>query len=313
MIHRGRVLASLIVAACGWLGEAMPPAQAESASMLVGGQWVNAGGGVRTGVLGSFITYALPTESLEEGKWYAKAVPGYFLDSGSNDGKTLAQFNMQGAGMSVRLLRALSDHWGVGFQAVYARSASGSAQQISFGSQGFEAQANSRLALPLQLSAYSGMAEVVYDPMSGPGFRLPMLLGFTLSTIDATTEGTFQFQGNSFYAKNKTVPVVSPGIVAGIAPQESWGPVRFIPFVVGMYRFEKFERLHRLENLTTGQVVETRGEPLSHASLHLGITLKYVPWDIAVSYVRAGMYFGPHEQPFNSQTELFTVSWNKTF
>ena len=49
------------------------------------------------------------------------------------------------------------------------------------------------------------------------------------------------------------------GVVLGIAPQESWGPIRFIPFAVGMYRFEKFERLHRLENLTTGQVDVTKG------------------------------------------------------
>lgn len=85
----------------------------------------------------------------------------------------------------------------------------------------------------MQLSAYSAMAEVVYDPMSGQGLRLPMLLGLSLSTIDATTEGTFQFQGNSFYAKNKTLPLLSPGIVAGIAPQESWGPIRFIPLCSG--------------------------------------------------------------------------------
>jgi hypothetical protein len=313
MTRRSRsLISSVIVACCGFLGAGLPP-QTQAASIQVNGQWVNAGGGVRTGVLGSFITYALPTESLEQGHWYAKAVPGYFLDSGSNDGKTLAQFNAQGAGISVRFLCALSDHWGVGFQGVYARTASGNAQQISFGTQGFEAQANSRLTLPLQLSAYSAMAEVVYDPMTGPGFRLPMLLGLSLSAIDATTEGTFQFQGNSFYAKNKTIPLLSPGIAAGIAPQQSWGPVRFIPFAVGMYRFDKFERLHRLENLSTGQVVETKGEPLRHASLHLGITLKYTPWDIAVSYVRAGIYFGPHEQPFNSQTELFTLSWSKTF
>ncbi|MFM8550915.1 MAG: hypothetical protein ACKOCD_01145 [Nitrospiraceae bacterium] len=313
-MRRGnRAIISIAIGAWwGMVGE-VPSVQAQGAINQVHGQWVNAGAGVRSGVLGSFITYALPTESLEQGHWYLKAVPGYFRDSGSNDGKTLAQFNAQGAGMSVRFLYALSDHWGVGFQGVYARTASGSAQQISFGSQGFEAQANSRLSLPLQLSAYSAMAEVVYDPMSGPGFRLPMLFGLSLSTIDATTEGTFQFQGNSFYAKNKTLPLLSPGVVAGIAPQESWGPFRFIPFAVGMYRFDKFERFHRLVNVTTGEVSESRDEPLRHASLHLGITLKYVPWDLAVSYVRAGIYFGPHEQPFNSQTELFTLSWSKTY
>lgn len=313
MTRRGWSAVPLIIAACGWLEGMVPPAPLQAASLQVNGQWANAGGGIRTGVLGSFITYAMPTESLEAGHWYVKAVPGYFRDSGSNDGKTLSAFDAEGAGISVRVLRALSDHWGVGFQGVYARSASGSAQTVSLGAEGFETQSNSRLGLPLQLSAYSAMAEVVYDPMTGQGFRLPMMLGFTLNAIDATSEGTFQFQGNSFYARNKTVPLLSPGLAAGIAPQESWGPIRFIPFVLGMYRFEKFERLHRLENVTTGQVVETKGEPRRHASLHLGITLKYTPWDIAISYVRAGIYFGPHEQPFNSQTELFTVSWNKTF
>jgi hypothetical protein len=313
MTRGSRAFLSLAVVGClGFMG--LPPSGlARAASIQVNGQWVNAGGGVRTGVLGSFLTYALPTDSMEEGQWYAKVVPGYFRDSGNNEGKTLVQFDTQGAGMSVRLLRALSDHWGVGFQAVYARSASGNAQQISFGAQGFDAQANNRLSLPLQLSAYSAMAEVVYDPLSGPGFRMPMVLGLSVNTIEATTEGTFQFQGNSFYAKSRTVPTLSPGLVAGLAPQESWGPVRFIPFVVGMYRFQKFDRLHRLENLTTGQVVETKEKPYRHASLHLGITLKYTPWDIAVSYVRAGIYFGPHNQPFDSQTELFTVSWSKVF
>jgi len=304
---------SIAMAAFWGLWGATPPAPAQAASIQVNGQWANAGAGIRTGVLGSFITYALPTESMEEGKWYAKAVPGYFLDSGSNDGKTLAQFDMQGAGISARVLKALSDHWGVGFQAVYARSASGSAQTVSLGAQGFEAQGNSRLSLPLQVSAYSAMAELVYDPMSGPGFRLPMMLGLSLNMIDATSEGTFQFQGNSFYAKNKTLPRLSPGLVVGIAPQESWGPVRFIPFAVGMYRFDKFERFHRLINTTTGEVSESRDEPLRHGSAHLGITLLYTPLDLAFSYVRAGIYLGPHEQPFNSQTELFTLSWSKTF
>lgn len=300
------------MACWGILGEA-PPVPAETASIQVNGQWVNAGAGVRTGVLGSFYTYALPTESIEQGHWYMKVVPGYFRDSGSNDGKTLAQFDSQGAGISIRFLHALSDHWGIGFQGVYARSVAGSAQTVSLGAQGIDSQGNSRLALPLQLSAYSGMAEVVYDPFTGQGFRMPILFGLTFSTIDATSEGTFQFQGNSFYAKNKTLPQVSPGVAIGIAPQHSWGPVRFIPFVVGMHRFEKFERSHRLENLTTGQVVDTKGEPLNHSSVHLGITLKYTPWDLAVSYVRAGIYFGPHEHPLNSQTELFTLSWSKIF
>jgi len=304
---------SCVILACGeLLGEGLP-VHAENAGIQVNGQWVNAGGGIRSGVLGSFITYALPTESLEQGHWYVKAVPGYFRDSGSNDGKTLAQFDAQGAGISVRAMHALNDHWGMGFQGVYARSASGSAQQISFGAQGFEAQGNSRLSLPLQYSAYSAMAEVVYDPFTGKGFRLPFMLGLSLNAIEATSEGTFQFQGNSFYAKNKTVPLLSPGVAVGVAPQHSWGSFRFIPFAVGLYRFEKFERQHRLENLTTGQVVETKGEPHRHASLHLGITLKYMPWDLALSYVRAGIYFGPHEQPFNSQTELFTLAWSKTF
>lgn len=313
MTRRGRSAIPLVCLACGWLAGASPPGSAQAASLQVNGQWVNAGAGIRTGVLGSFITYALPTESMEEGHWYAKAVPGYFRDSGSSDGKTLAQFDMQGAGISVRVLKALTDHWGVGFQGVYARSASGSAQTVSLGAQGFEAQGNNFLGLPLQVSAYSAMAELVYDPLSGPGFRLPMMLGLSLNMIDATSEGTFQFQGNSFYAKNKTLPLLSPGLVAGIAPQESWGPLRFIPFAVGMYRFDKFERFHRLINTTTGEVSESRDEPLRHASMHLGITVQYTPLDLAFSYVRAGIYFGPHEQPFNSQTELFTLSWSKTF
>jgi hypothetical protein len=313
MSRRGWASIPILMAACWELLAVTPSHEAQAASIQINGQWVNAGGGVRTGVIGGFITYGLPTESMEKGHWYAKVVPGYFRDSGSNDGKTLAQFDAQGAGISVRMLYALSDHWGVGIQGVYARSAEGSAQMVSFGAQGFEAQGNSRISLPLQLSAYSGVAEVVYDPMTGQGFRVPMLLGLTLSTIDATTEGTFQFQGNSFYTKSKTVPMVSPGLVAGIAPQHSWGPIRFIPFVVGMYRFDKFERTHRLENVTTGEVVESQGQPQRHASLHLGISLKYIPWDISVSYIRSGIYFGPHEQPFNSQTELFTLSWSKAF
>jgi hypothetical protein len=313
MMRRSRSGVSIAVAAFWGLWGAPIPAPAQAASIQVNGQWANAGGGIRTGVLGSFMTYAMPTESMEEGHWYAKAVPGYFRDSGSSDGKTLAQFDMQGAGISVRILKALSDHWGVGFQGVYARSVSGSAQTVSLGAEGFEAQGNSDLALPLQVSAYSAMAELVYDPMSGQGLRLPMMVGLTLTTIDATSEGTFQFQGNSFYAKNKTLPTFSPGLAVGIAPQESWGPFRFIPFALGMYRFQKFERVHRLENVTTGQVVETKDKPYRHGAVHVGITVKYTPWDIGFSYVRAGLYFGPHEQPFNSQTELFTVSWNKTF
>ncbi|TAJ26065.1 MAG: hypothetical protein EPO64_06980, partial [Nitrospirae bacterium] len=139
---RGWTTISCAILACWGLWGGIAPDQAQAASIQVNGQWVNVGAGIRSGVLGSFATYALPTDSLEQGHWYVKAVPGYFRDSGSNDGKTLAQFDAQGAGMSVRFLRALTDHWGVGFQGVYARSASGSAQQISFGAQGFETQGN---------------------------------------------------------------------------------------------------------------------------------------------------------------------------
>ncbi|MDE3224734.1 MAG: hypothetical protein KGO52_07760 [Nitrospirota bacterium] len=297
----------------GGSGGATAPGPAQAASIQVNGQWVNAGGGIRPGVVGSFLTYAMPTESMEEGHWYVKAVPGYFLDSGSNDGQKLSQFDAQGAGMSVRFLRALSDHWGVGLQGVYARTASGNAQQISFGAQGYETQGNSRLSLPLQYSAYSVMAEVVYDPMSGPGFRVPMFLGLSLNALDATTEGTFRFQGNSFYTKNKTQPIPVPGISIGIAPQHSWGPFRFIPFAVGTHDLQKLKRLHRLENVSTGEVVESGGEPHSYSSLHFGITLKYIPWDLSVSYVRAGLYLADHDSPVTSQTELFTLAWAKTF
>ena len=116
MTRRSQSFVLVAIVACWGPFGVMPSIQVQAASIQVNGQWVNAGAGVRTGVLGSFATYALPTESVEQGHWYVKVVPGYFRDSGSNDGKTLAQFDAQGAGMSVRFLYALSDHWGVGFQ-----------------------------------------------------------------------------------------------------------------------------------------------------------------------------------------------------
>jgi hypothetical protein len=291
----------------------MPPGPAQAASIQVNGQFVNAGGGIRTGVVGGFLTYAMPTESMEEGKWYVKVVPGYFLDSGVHDGEKLVQFDAQGAGMTVRFLRALSDHWGVGFQGIYARTVSGNAQQISLGARGFENPGNSRLGLPLLYSAYSAVAEVVYDPFTGQGFRFPMFVGLSLTALDATTEGTFQFQGNSFYTKNKTRPIPVPGIAVGIAPQQSWGPFRFIPFAVARHDFQKMNRLHRLQDLSTGQVVESGGVPHTYSSLHMGITLKYIPWDLSVSYVRAGLIIANHAAPVDSQTELFTLAWSKAF
>lgn len=313
MTRRSQSFVSIAIVACWGLLGMLPPGPAQAASIQVNGQFVNAGGGIRTGVVGGFLTYAMPTESMEEGKWYVKVVPGYFLDSGSNDGEKLVQFDAQGAGMTVRFLRALNDHWGVGFQGVYARSVSGNAQQISLGSQGFDASGNSHLGLPLLYSTYSALAEVVYDPFTGQGFRLPMFVGLSLTALDATTEGTFQFQGNSFYTKNKTQPIPVPGIAVGIAPQQSWGPFRFIPFAVARHDFQKMKRLHRLENLTTGEVVESGGAPHTYSSLHLGITLKYIPWDLSVSYVRAGLIIANHAAPVDSQTELFTLAWSKTF
>lgn len=41
--------------------------------------------------------------------------------------------------------------------------------------------------------------------------------------------------------------------------------------------------------------------------------LKYIPWDLSVSYVRAGLYLANHSSPVDSQTELFTLAWSKTF
>lgn len=220
---------------------------------------------------------------------------------------------MEGVGISAHVIYAFSEHWGMSLSGAYARSISGTANAVAVGpTTRFADPQNSKLSLPTELSNFGIQGQLIYDPFSGDGFRLPVIVGAGVVSADQRTEDTFQAAGATLRASIKTDEVI-PLFMAGLAPQQTVGPFRIIPFGSAFLFLESFQTTRRLENLTNGQASQGSAGALRPVIVNLGLSVKYLPWNLGFSYVKGGILLNERMKAFASDASLWTVTWDRAF
>lgn len=241
-------------------------------------------------VLGAGLGYAFPTEPMKAKQLYVKAVPGIWQSSGEQDSYLVAS-KFRGWLFGGSLLYGINDNWGVNFTGIWEEANNGSADTVAV----FQNGQHTHRTLPGHASGYIAALGAVYDPVAGPRFRLPIVAGVGYNYYSATIEDSFQVSnpGGSetfrYYGNHK---VSRFSLYLGVAPQIDVGRFRMIPFVVtsdSAFFGGDGTSTVRLENLTAGQRSEATLNYSEVTYLSAGMTVKYVPWNLGLSYIRGDM------------------------
>jgi hypothetical protein len=260
------------------------------------------------GPIGAFNAAAYPIEPLKAGQWYVKLNPGYWRDSeDTNIFGTTNKYSVEGVGFSAELLYSFTDHWGVNLSAAYATVTNGTSAAVNVNVR------ENRLNVPAEGSGFTSVVSAVYDHFEGDNFRLPIWVGVGYFNFDNTAEGTFQFKGNTIHTRShndKTAPI----FIGGLAPQWNWGLLRIVPFGNVAHIPGALNVSGLVENLSTGQRNETRGEvePVKTVAI-LGATIKYRPWNLGLTFARGGIGLESGKRMFVGDPSIFTVTWDRKF
>lgn len=254
-------------------------------------------------VLGAGLGHAFPTEPMRPGRLHVKAVPGVWRSVGEPDEyQTASEFRGYLFGGS--LLYGINPHWGVNFTGIYEESRSGSAQPVVV-----TAAQDTPVRMPGRADGYILALGAVYDPIAGPRFRLPIVAGVGYNYYSATVEGTFAAGSDTFrYHGNHKVSRAS--LYAGIAPQADYRSFRFTPFLIASdsaFFGGKGKSLVQLDNLASGERAEQRLTYSEVTYLSAGLAIKYLPWNLGISYIRGDMLSR------GIDTDVYSLTFEKTF
>jgi hypothetical protein len=191
---------------------------------------------------------------------------------------------------------------------VWEQSSEGSAEVVSV----IQRRQPRHLTFNGEADGYIAALGVIWDPVAGESFRLPIALGVGYNYYSATLEGPFTIVDNAGTARtfryygNHNVERAS--LFFGLAPQFDYRNFRFIPFIVtsdsaffdgegkSTVRIEgPNARASREAVLTYGEVTYLSG----------GISVKYLPWDLGLSYIRGDL------TDRGIDTSVFSLSWEK--
>ena len=257
-------------------------------------------------VLGAGLGYSFPTEPMKAGEVFTKLVPGIWRSTGEQDGYLVAS-EFRGYLFGGSVLYGINEHWGVNFTGVYEESRSGSAETVTI----WQNAEHRHLRLPGNTNGYIVALGAVYDPVAWPRFRLPIVAGIGYNYYSATVEDTFVVSnpgGSETFRYYGNHTVSRKSVYLGISPQVDYRSFQFVPFVItsdSAFFGGQGTSTVRLENLSAG----TRGEAeLKYSEvtyLSAGITVKYVPWNFAVSYIRGDMLSR------GIDTDVYSLSWSK--
>ncbi len=252
-------------------------------------------------ILGAALGYGFASEPLQPKTFYFKAAPGYFQTRAGRDG-LVGESEFQGYLLGGTLLYGFSEHWGVNFTSAFEQTTSGTARPV-------EVQGGPPPILGGGSHGYILGVAGVFDPFDGDDFRLPMTLGISYNYYSTTVEGDFSGGGQGFHYKER-ISRSSPGIYAGAAPQWNWGDFRLVPFGVvsesGLFN-QRGTGKYTLNNNSTGTTNQFEIKYHEATYFAVGMTVKYRPWNLGLSYVRADLFAN------NLDTNLFTMTWDRSW
>jgi hypothetical protein len=257
-------------------------------------------------VLGAGLGYAFPHEPLKAEQFYVKLIPGVWTSSSESDGY-LAAADFRGWLFGGSLVYAFNPNWGVSFTGVWEQSTDGSAETVTV----YQRKRGSPVSLPGEAEGYIAALAAIWDPVAGPQFRLPIAFGIGYNYYSATIEGNFDFSSPGgtrtfrYYGNHK---VSRMSLFLGVAPQFDYRNFRFIPFIVtsdSAFFNGEGKSTVRFQNAGTGAVREAQLAYNEVTYLSGGLTVKYVPWDLGLSYIRGDL------TDRGIDTSVFSLSWEK--
>lgn len=257
-------------------------------------------------VLGAGLGYAFPTEPLKAQQVYVKLVPGIWKSTGEQDGY-LAASTFQGVLLGGSVLYGVDDNWGLNLTGIWEESTRGSAETVEI----WQNARDTRMRLSGQARGYIVAGGVVYDPIAGRRFRLPIVVGIGYNYYTATVEQTFNVAnpgGSERFHYFGNHRVSRKSVYFGAAPQADFGGFRFVPFVItsdSAFFGGTGHSTVRLENLSTGVRGESKLAYGEVTYLSGGLTVKYLPWNLGLSYIRGDMLAR------GIDTDVYSLTWNK--
>lgn len=256
-------------------------------------------------VLGAGLGYAFPTEPMKAKQWYVKAVPGIWASSGEQDGYQVAS-EFKGYLLGGSVLYGINDNWGLNFTGVWERSRKGSAETVEL----FQGGPHTHVRLPGRARGYIVGLGAVYDPIAGLKFRLPIVAGVGYNYYSATIEDTFSVSnpgGSELFRYSGNHSVSRSSLYLGVAPQADIGSLRFVPFLVtsdsAVFDGEGKSKV-RLENLSSGASGEAELTYKEVTYLSAGLTVKYMPWNLGLSYIRGDI------KNRGIDTDVYSLMWD---
>lgn len=113
---------------------------------------------------------------------------------------------------------------------------------------------------------------------------------------------TFRYYGNHSVSR--------ASLYLGVSPQADYGSFRFVPFLIasdsGFFRGHGTSKV-RLENLSSGARSEAELKYSEVTYLSAGLSVKYLPWNLGLSYIRGDMLSR------GIDTDVYSLSWSKTW
>jgi len=255
--------------------------------------------------------YGFPTEPLEPGKIYAKVVPGYW-NARAKPETYQAGSQFSGYAIGGALLYGLNKHWGLNATYSMEQTTSGSTTPIDV----FVNAVESHVTAPARAHGYIVATNVVYDPIAGEKFRLPIMVGVGYNYYSATAEATFtppspNTETFRYYANSKVSRFA--GFI-GVNPQYDAYDFRIMPFVVAsdssIFGGHGTSTV-RLTNLSGGQASITGPSAEAQVSykevtyLAGGLGIKYMPWNLGITYSRGDLLAR------GTDIDFYTVTWDR--
>lgn len=241
---------------------------------------------------GTFLAYALPTRPLYKGLREAKFAAGIFKfeaeEGGGSVYKPYLKQSLPGSGGALGAVYGLSAHWGVTALVAYARS-----------DGEFSKSALYALTYPAQpvngkdeQSNFTSAINLVWDPFSGENFRFPIMLGLSYSNISQKAEIPISFQATSPVNRSGHVGSASDeinvhelGFSIGLAPQFNTGPIRWVPFLVGISPLTDAEHTYTERDFTTGEVAKQKFKSDETGADGGGVQVIFRPWNLTYTYM----------------------------
>lgn len=236
------------------------------------------------------LAYTFPLSTVTEGAFDVQLAPAYFTtkfhdsDDYPVNGKTGVQAQgprggkTSGFGGAAGVSYGVTDHLAVGATYLQFQSNSGSFHYgLADGS--------------MSEKGYIAAATVVFDPMSGENFRLPLLFGFNYQSLTTTydpidTEKTLR----------------SPGVQFGISAQFNTGKyLRWEPFLLSAPNFGKVH-VSGL-NGTLGAYSGGASDYKADVGAVPGLNVIFRPWNLAA-------FIAPSVGP-QSGSNIYALRWSK--